>query len=96
MGLREAADLSARLTEILRKNAPLDSLGQYGREYAVQWRHLLGIDEGLTPTEGAQPWASRYCSRILPCIPATGDDLKTLAAQIALDFAPGERSPDGP
>lgn len=89
MGLRETSDLSWRLTRILREAAPMSSLDDYSEQYGKQWRQLLGTDGGLAPTSSADPWAQRYCSEILPCIPATGDDLATLVSQLGLQVVPG-------
>ena len=92
MGLREAADLSSRLTGILREAAPLGSLAEYDALFLAQWRQLLAVDGGLAPNEDAPEWARRHCSRILPCIPATGDHLSSLAAQIGLGVVPAGKS----
>jgi 2-polyprenyl-6-methoxyphenol hydroxylase-like FAD-dependent oxidoreductase len=88
MGLREAHDLAGKVIGILREGAPLESLEDYNTRHLDEWRRLLGIDGGLAPSDGAQPWAQQHCSKILPCIPATGDDLANLAAQIGLDLTP--------
>lgn len=92
MGLREAAHLSSRLTGILREAVPLGSLADYNTQFLAQWRQLLAVDGGLAPAEDAREWARRHCSRILPCIPATGDDLSSLAAQIGLGVVPAGKS----
>ncbi|MHC4698381.1 MAG: FAD-dependent oxidoreductase [Planctomycetota bacterium] len=92
MGFREAAELSSRLTGILRDAAPLSSLADYNTQFLTQWRQLLAVDGGLAPTEDAPEWARTRCSRILPCIPATGDDLSSLAAQIGLGVVPAVKS----
>lgn len=91
MGFREAAELSSRLTGVLRAAAPLDSLAEYDAQFLAQWRQLLAVDGGLAPNEGAPEWARRHCLRILPCIPATGDALSSLAAQINLDVVPARK-----
>ncbi|UCE60779.1 MAG: FAD-dependent monooxygenase [Phycisphaerales bacterium] len=84
MGLREACDLAVTLSAILRDGAPLDSLDGYSERYSGEWRKLLGLGGGLTPSDQAQTWAKDCRTRILPCIPATGDDLANLAMQIGL------------
>lgn len=88
MGLRESHELAARLLGILREGAPLDLMEAYSVGFLKQWRQLLAIDGGLAPGGRAQAWARQHCQRILPCIPATGDDLANLAAQIGLDVVP--------
>jgi hypothetical protein len=37
---------------------------------------------------GADPWVGQNRARILACIPASGDDLEPLLAQIGLTAAP--------
>ncbi len=90
MGLRESADLSWRLTRVLREAAPLSSLNDYNDQHVGQWQQLLGIDGGLAATDHASSWAREHCSRILSCIPATGHELTKLAGQIGLQVPPGE------
>jgi 2-polyprenyl-6-methoxyphenol hydroxylase-like FAD-dependent oxidoreductase len=88
MGLRESHDLVGKMIGILRDGAPLDSLEDYSEQCVNQWRRLLGIDGGLVSNDQAQDWAVQHSRKILPCIPATGDDLAILAAQIGLQFKP--------
>jgi 2-polyprenyl-6-methoxyphenol hydroxylase-like FAD-dependent oxidoreductase len=88
MGLRESSNLAGELSRILREVAPLDSLKRYNQQYVTQWRQLLGIDGGLAPSDRAQPWARKRCPRILSCIPATGNVLANLIAQIGLEVVP--------
>jgi len=88
MGLRESADLAWRLAGILRQGTPLSSLADYSERFHAQWLRLLAVGNGFTPTDRAAPWARELCAKILPCIPATGDDLIKLASEIGLEFAP--------
>ncbi|MGD2109283.1 MAG: NAD(P)/FAD-dependent oxidoreductase [Phycisphaerae bacterium] len=90
MGIREASDLSWRLTRILRDAAPLASLNEYNEVYVGAWRQLLAVDGGLSASDSAEGWARKHRAQILPCIPATGDELTQLASQIGLGFASAE------
>ena len=92
MGLRESHDLAGKVIGILREGAPLDSLEDYNTRHLNEWRQLLEIDGGLAPNDQAQPWAKQHYPKILPCIPATGDHLTNLAAQIGLNIAPAGKS----
>jgi len=91
MGLRESADLAWRLVRILREAAPLGSLADYSEQFVTEWRQLLAIDGGLTPTDDAAEWARAHCARILPCIPATGDAFSSLVAQVGLQAVPARK-----
>jgi len=93
MGLRESFDLAEKVIGILREGASLDSLEDYNQRHLNQWRQLLGMDGGLAPSDQAPPWAKQHCSTILPCIPATGEDLANLAAQVGLNVVPAGKSP---
>jgi 2-polyprenyl-6-methoxyphenol hydroxylase-like FAD-dependent oxidoreductase len=86
VGLREAVELAHLLTGILRGERSLDSLASYTFRYQNEWRQLLGMGSCITPTQGALPWAQMHSARILPCVPASGDDLVQLLSQIGLTF----------
>ena len=72
VGLREADDLTARLTRLLRPGAPEGLLDEYNASRAAEWRGLFGAE-------------ASYGSRralLLPCLPASGDDLNALLGQL--------------
>lgn len=72
VGLREADDLAVRLVRVLRPGAPSGLLEGYAASRAAEWRGLFGAD-------------AAYGSRralLLPCIPASGDDLRMLLEQV--------------
>ena len=87
LGLREGADLAACLTCIVKEGAPSSTLADYHDAYHREWRQLLALDGGLVAGTGAEAWAREHNARILPCIPATGDELAQLARQVGLGFA---------
>jgi len=84
VGLREADELAGTLAAVIRGEAPAAKLDEYGRERLDEWRFLLGIEGGLAPGEGTDPWVARNGARLLPCIPASGAELTALAGQIGL------------
>ena len=86
VGLREAADLATTLEKILRKHGSMNLLEAYDREWRGEWQRLLGVKGGLRPARQADPWLKAHAAKILPCIPASGDDLKRLAKQLGLEF----------
>lgn len=85
-GLCEAEALAGKLQKILREKAPFDVLGTYDRERQSEWRQLLGMTGGLRARSETNTWVSGRCARILPCLPASGQDLKLLAGQLGLDL----------
>jgi len=88
-GLREASDLASRLARCRRGEVGPDVLEEYGRERLAEWRFLLGQAGGLRPGPGASPFAAGYAERLLPCLPATGEELGVLAGQLGLELDRG-------
>lgn len=84
-GFLEAETLCERLRKIIRDNAPLNLPASYEKPWRAEWRRLLGIEGGLSPRHETLPWISQHANRILPCLPACGQDLVRLAAQLKLD-----------
>ena len=72
VGMREADDLAGRLAKVLRPGAPAGLLDAYGASRAAEWRTLFG---------GDAPYGSRR-ALLLPCLPASGEDLKALLTQL--------------
>ncbi len=83
-GLDEASDLAARFERILRGGGEPGLLDEYGRERAAAWRFLLGREGRLRPAASAPDFVARNAGRLLSCLPATGEELATLAAELGL------------
>lgn len=86
-GFLEAEQLTGLMRRILRQEAPLSSLGAYERQHSAQWRRLLGLSGGLKPRPETDTWLKDKVSRILPCLPGSGEDVARLAEQLKLDLA---------
>jgi 2-polyprenyl-6-methoxyphenol hydroxylase-like FAD-dependent oxidoreductase len=84
VGLAEAATLAGALRRILRDKAPLSDLEVCDREWQGEWRRLLNLAGGLKPGKEARPWVRENCNRILPCLPASHEELLRLAGQLGL------------
>jgi 2-polyprenyl-6-methoxyphenol hydroxylase-like FAD-dependent oxidoreductase len=87
VGLLEARRLARLVAEVLRGELPLSGLEAYGTAGAAMWCRLLGITALLEPTAETTPWAVSMADRILPCLPASGDDLALLARQLGFAIA---------
>jgi 2-polyprenyl-6-methoxyphenol hydroxylase-like FAD-dependent oxidoreductase len=72
VGLREADDLADRLVRVLRQRDSVGLLEEYDASRAAEWRSLFGAHS---------PYGSRR-SLLLPCVPASGDDLEALLGQL--------------
>jgi 3-(3-hydroxy-phenyl)propionate hydroxylase len=83
-GLLEGEDLAARIVRILKHGAAFDGLREYGLTHRESWRRLLGASGYPAPTLGASAWVRENAGRIVPTIPATGNDLAALLAQLGL------------
>jgi pentachlorophenol monooxygenase len=83
-GLDEASDLAARVAGVLRGGESASTLESYGAERRAEWEFLLGRRGGLRPDGRTPPIVVKNASRLLPCLPATGEDLVALAAQLGL------------
>jgi 2-polyprenyl-6-methoxyphenol hydroxylase-like FAD-dependent oxidoreductase len=86
VGLREADELAAVIRKILQEEAPIELLASYDRERNKEWSRLLGLAKGLRAGNETLDWMRKRSDRILPCLPASGDDLARLSKQLGLDF----------
>jgi 2-polyprenyl-6-methoxyphenol hydroxylase-like FAD-dependent oxidoreductase len=86
LGLAEAEELATALADVLQGHAPASSLEAYQATNHARWRRMLGIDKGLKATDQTDPWIKERIAQLLPCIPASGDDLKSLAGQLNLTW----------
>ena len=86
-GIREARELASRMSRILKAGASPALLEEFGRESHADWQGLLGAGRDLRALPGADPWVAANRARILSCMPASGDDLAPLLAQLHLAMA---------
>lgn len=89
VGLREAYDLAMSMANILEGSAKLHTLEDYDKERQREWRSLLVRDESVETRKDTTPWVETNRSRIVPSLPASGDELDQLLRQIGLGFAQG-------
>jgi 2-polyprenyl-6-methoxyphenol hydroxylase-like FAD-dependent oxidoreductase len=91
-GIVEARELAARMTRILRAGGDAAQLEEFAATTRDAWQRLLGAATSTGPRvralPGADPWVQRTAQRILACVPASGDDLEPLLAQIGLTTTP--------
>ena len=88
-GFAEAHDLAGRIKRVRDDHAGLDLLDAYGRERLADWAFLLGRRGGLRAGKSAPEFVAHNAARLLPCLPATGDGLAPLAAQLGLEVDRG-------
>jgi 2-polyprenyl-6-methoxyphenol hydroxylase-like FAD-dependent oxidoreductase len=86
-GLFEAHGLAARISRIQRAAGSASLLQEFATETRGNWQRLLDAGRTVRALPGADPWVRQNAARILPCVPASGDDLEPLLAQIGLTTA---------
>lgn len=87
-GLIEARELSARISQIKRSTGSPSLPQECAAATYDQWQRLLGAGRAVRALPGATPWVRAAAARIVTCIPASGEDLEPLLAQIGLTAAP--------
>jgi 2-polyprenyl-6-methoxyphenol hydroxylase-like FAD-dependent oxidoreductase len=97
LGMREAADLAARLARILGEDGPPSLLEAYNLEYRAEWEQLLGLKGGVKADPAAGAWVRERRARPLPCLPASGSELGLLLSQLGLEWErPAPHAAAGP
>jgi len=87
VGLREAHDVAERISAAVKTGFDPRALERYDAERQHEWRELLGLD-GPPRSGGTVPaWAGGRLDRLLPCIPASGPELRGLLSEIGVQFA---------
>jgi 2-polyprenyl-6-methoxyphenol hydroxylase-like FAD-dependent oxidoreductase len=84
LGLAEAHDLATAIGGLLRNAEPASKLDEYDRRWTANWRQLHNLDGGLRATAETDPWIASHAATLTSCLPAYGEDLGKLAAQLGL------------
>ncbi len=87
VGFTEADELARVADDVVRDGASPDQFDTCGARRREHWQDLLGLGRQVEATGGAADWARQATERIVPLIPAAGEDLETLLGQIGLRFA---------
>jgi 2-polyprenyl-6-methoxyphenol hydroxylase-like FAD-dependent oxidoreductase len=87
VGFLEAESIAAILEKTLHRAGSPDLLRAWDQQWQEQWLGLLGARGGLSARTETSGWVRERRSRILACLPASGQDLRNLAGQLALDLA---------
>lgn len=85
VGMREAAELVGTIKKILHEHRSSDLLNAYACDRREEWQQLLGTMGEAKPRVQTDPWIIERSTRILPCLPASGEHLNQLFDQIGLD-----------
>lgn len=83
-GFCEAKELADGIAQALHGGAGGGDLAQYSARWLGEWRRLQGLEGGLHPMPGCDPWVARHAQRLISCLPAHGAALAALAGQLKL------------
>lgn len=86
IGFREAHDLAERLSAISHGGAGPELLSDYDAMWRARWMQLLGAPAQFDQSPGS--WAGAQAQRIVSSIPASGQDLDRLLAQLGMRLGP--------
>jgi 2-polyprenyl-6-methoxyphenol hydroxylase-like FAD-dependent oxidoreductase len=84
-GLLEARELADAVADRILKNADPSVLEDYEQRAVNAWCRQLGLEAGYRAGEASPLWVREALNRIVPCVPATGDHLTKLLAQLGVD-----------
>jgi 2-polyprenyl-6-methoxyphenol hydroxylase-like FAD-dependent oxidoreductase len=84
VGFREALRLVDAIEHGLSGMAANEAFAGYEQDCLREWRQLLGQQELLQAQPDTPPWVAARLGRLVPCIPASGQGLGRLAAQMGL------------
>ena len=85
-GLVEARELAANIGWIRHAGGTPSLLHDFANERHEAWKWLFGSGRAVRALPGADPWVRQNGSRIIACVPASGDDLEPLLKQIGLSI----------
>lgn len=88
VGFREAEQLAGSVFRILREGAGFELFDQYNADRLAEWETLTHPETALVAGPDADAWAKNYAAMLRQCLPASGEQLDQLMAQ--LGFEPGE------
>jgi NADPH-dependent dioxygenase len=85
VGLRESDELAEGLKTCLRNNAA-NVLENWNLRSRDRWQQLLGLKGAAKASGNADAWIRSRAARILPCLPASGNDLAQCVNQLHLEL----------
>lgn len=86
VGLHEADDLARRIGEALvGGTGPLGA--GYAKQRRLEWDRLFGLGPSVPSLARAPDWVAKNIARLLPSLPASGDDLDDVLEQLRVRTA---------
>lgn len=84
VGMREAFDLVERLSTQRDDPARQAALRDYNQHRLAEWEHLLDLDHHISAVDQTARWVLGHRSNLIGNIPASGETLTELLAQLHL------------
>jgi 2-polyprenyl-6-methoxyphenol hydroxylase-like FAD-dependent oxidoreductase len=84
VGMREAVDLVDRLSSGHTDAARQKALAGYNKYRLTEWEHLLDLDHHISAVDKTARWMLGHRSSLIGNIPASGETLTELLAQLHL------------
>lgn len=84
VGMREAVDLVDRLSSGSTDAERQTALAGYNKQRLAEWEHLLDLDHHISAVDTTARWVLGHRSSLIGNIPATGETLSELLAQLHL------------
>jgi 2-polyprenyl-6-methoxyphenol hydroxylase-like FAD-dependent oxidoreductase len=84
VGMREAVDLVDIFSTSDPENTHAKALAHYNTNRLAEWTHLLDLDHHISAVDQPAHWILEHRDRIIGNIPATGETLTELLAQLHL------------
>jgi 2-polyprenyl-6-methoxyphenol hydroxylase-like FAD-dependent oxidoreductase len=86
VGLREADELAETLKSRLRDGVAKNGFESWQRHWQDEWQRLLGLKGAMKASANTDKWVQQHAAKILPCLPASGEDLANCLKQFQLDL----------
>jgi 2-polyprenyl-6-methoxyphenol hydroxylase-like FAD-dependent oxidoreductase len=84
VGMREAVDLVDRLASGTTDSRRQEALASYNTQRLAEWEHLLDLDHHIGAVDQTARWILGHRSSLVGNIPASGETLTELLAQLHL------------
>lgn len=87
VAFREAEDWIDAVRRVVREDATSELFANLNTRWRSQWHQLLGIGSPARPGPSASPWVRENATRLPSCLPASGDHLASLLAQLGVEWS---------
>lgn len=84
LGLAEVDDLAERISRSLRGGRAENEMAGFNERWVPEWRRLHGLE--ATPSVTGDPFLARHAAELPACLPAHGEELTRLSAQVGLQL----------